>query len=89
LNFVGSRFFAPLMHQIAVPYFNDITIWHSHVKECAYAVWEAAGWIKTHVGAFIDGTMAYLAILLTVNQNFFWVGIQTTTLTGCSNNTTQ
>jgi hypothetical protein len=50
-------FFAQVMHQIAAPYFNDITIWHNHVEDCSYAVWEATGMIKTHVRAFIDGTL--------------------------------
>jgi DDE superfamily endonuclease len=37
------------MHQIAAPYFNDITIWHNHVEECAHAVWGATGEIENHV----------------------------------------
>jgi hypothetical protein len=50
-------FFAQLMHQIASPFINDITIWHHHVEECAGAVWEATGEIETHAWGFIDGTL--------------------------------
>jgi nuclease HARBI1 len=52
-------FFAQVMHQIATPYLNDITIWHHHVEECAHAIWEATGEIEDHVWAFIDGTLRH------------------------------
>jgi hypothetical protein len=45
------------MHQIAAPYFNDITIWQNHVGECAHVVWEKTDEIEGHVWAFIDRTL--------------------------------
>jgi hypothetical protein len=50
-------FFAQVMHQIAAPYFNHITIWHNYVEECAYAVWEKTDGIEAHVWSFTDGTL--------------------------------